>query len=103
MSKLNFSQISDIFNCLCINGRSHNGKLYRSIEKSCDIIQIQPDKIIPDFKRAERNALEIFPGIKIIGYFFHYSKIYITVKENNAHNNKHVHFTYIAFLLQTLL
>ena len=64
------------------------------LEQVKNTINIKPIKIIIDFERAERNALQtMFPDAKIIGCFFHYSQVI----KDNTHNNKYVHFHYITF------
>ena len=70
--------------------------------KICNIVKIHPTKAISDFERAERNALQIaFPGIKVIGCFFHYSQV-IRITTHMIINMKCT-FSYIASLLQALV
>ncbi|XP_071559329.1 uncharacterized protein [Temnothorax nylanderi] len=55
------------------------------LSKICNIVQIHPSTAVADFERAERNALQIvFPGIKVIGCFFHYSQTLV----HNAKKHK---------------
>lgn len=41
-----------------------------------NIVQIDPEIAVSDFEKAEHKALKIvFPNIKIIGCYFHYSQV----------------------------
>lgn len=45
-------------------------------KKVNNVIQIKPDIAMCDFEKAEQKALKIvFPGVKVIGCFFHYSQV----------------------------
>ncbi|XP_071579336.1 uncharacterized protein [Temnothorax nylanderi] len=45
------------------------------LRKVTDVVKIAPDIAIADFEKAERKALQtVFPNVKVIGCFFHYSQ-----------------------------
>lgn len=46
------------------------------LRKITEMIPISSEKVMSDFERAERKALQtVFPRAKVIGCFFHYSQI----------------------------
>lgn len=58
-----------------MEGRKTNDYI-EVLRKICNTVKLQPAIAIADFERAERKALEmVFPGIKVIGCFFHYSQV----------------------------
>ncbi|XP_071653940.1 uncharacterized protein [Temnothorax longispinosus] len=55
------------------------------LRKVTNVVKIAPDLAIADFEKAEQKALQtIFPNVKVIGCFFHYSQALV----HNADKHK---------------